>query len=69
MVCVHRSESYSQSSTSGDIVCVFPPLVDGQHHHGTITIFKRDVDKLEEGQKPNDSLVEFYLKYLQLNAR
>ena len=66
---MHRSESYSQSSTSGDIVCVFPPLVDGQPHRGTITIFKSDVDLLEEGQKLNDSLVEFYLKYLQLNAR
>jgi Ulp1 family protease len=43
--------------------------MDGQPHRGTITIFKSDVDLLEEGQKLNDSLVEFYLKYLQLNAR
>ena len=55
---------------SRDAVCVFPPLlVDGQHHEDTITLFKSDMDKLVEGQQLNDSLVEFYLKYLQLNAR
>jgi hypothetical protein len=60
----------SQSSNSRDAVCVFPPLlVDGQHHEDTITIFKSDMDKLVEGQQLNDSLVEFYHKYLQLNAR
>ncbi len=46
-------------------MCVFPPLVDGRDQT-CITVFKRDMCRLEEGNELNDSLVEFYLKSLHM---
>jgi Ulp1 family protease len=46
-------------------MCHFPPLVDGRDQT-RITVFKRDMCRLEEGNKLNDSLVEFYLKCLHM---
>ena len=49
-------------------VCVFPPLVEGETQLDSVEIFASDMNRLQEGVFLNDSIITFYLKYLQMNA-
>jgi Ulp1 family protease len=57
-------ESGCSTLTTTKRVCIFPPLMDGVPQPDSIEIFESDLTRLNEGQWLNDSLVDFYLKFL-----
>jgi Ulp1 family protease len=46
-------------------VCVFPPSVDGKRQIDSVVILASAIFRLEEGEHLNDSLLDFYMQYLQ----